>query len=216
MTDASSPVAAPRASARPVFAPSASAAAATGRQGAAAATFVARKGGTNGGSGAPGMAGGGSAGSGPSWRGGWRRLMFRGRWGCLLSTCQRIAIVDLTSPHTEHGDGAKKGLMVPECGARQGQVGRQRCGWRRGEYPRRRSTPPQRRLRQRSSASVPSVAARAAYAGGDRPGWRRPWRGCPTQEMAAQPLLAWEYRQWPNMTRWEPEIRWPQKGRRTR
>ena len=173
-TDASSPVAAPRASERPALAPSASAAAATGRQGAAAATFVARKGGTTGGSGAPGRAGGGSAGSGPSWRGGWRRLMFRGRLGCLLSTCKRIAIVDLTNPHTEHGDGVKKGLMIPECGARQGRVGRQRCGWRRGYYPRRRSTPPQRRPRQRSSASVPSVAARAAYAHGDRPGWRRP------------------------------------------
>jgi len=47
----------------------------------------------------------GAAGSGPTCRGGSRRLMLRGRWGCLVSICQRMPMVDFTTPQTEYGVG---------------------------------------------------------------------------------------------------------------
>ena len=70
--------------------------------GEAAAGTASGMGGTRGGIGGMGC----TAGSGPTCRGGSRRLTLRGRWGCFFMTCHRMPMADFTTPQIEHEVGA--------------------------------------------------------------------------------------------------------------
>jgi len=118
-TDASSPAAAPRASARSELAPSASTAAEPYRPGTAAAAFGARKEGTTGGFVARGRAGGDSAGSGPSWCGGVSSDDVPRQVGVLTEHVPAHRNFGLDQPAHRIRRGCKKGHKVQELGARQ-------------------------------------------------------------------------------------------------